>query len=49
MPITLDFEKPIAELEIKLAELRKISSDGEVNITAEVKKLQEKIQTQKQA
>jgi len=43
MPITLDFEKPIAELEIKLAELRQISSSGEVNITAEVKKLQEKI------
>jgi len=43
MPITLDFEKPIAELEIKLAELRQISSSGEVNIEAEVKKLQEKI------
>lgn len=43
MPITLDFEKPIAELEMKLAELHQISSNGEVNISAEVKKLQEKI------
>lgn len=44
MPITLDFEKPIAELEIKLAELRQISSNGEVNIATEVKRLQEKIE-----
>lgn len=43
MAITLDFEKPIAELEIKLAELRQISSNGEVNIMTEVKRLQEKI------
>src|SRR3990167_11461996 len=43
MAITLDFEKPIAELEIKLTELRHISSNGEVNIAAEVKRLQEKI------
>ena len=43
MPITLDFEKPIAELEIKLAELRQISNNGEVNISTEVKRLQEKI------
>lgn len=43
MAITLDFEKPIAELEIKLAELRQISTNGEVNIVTEVKRLQEKI------
>jgi acetyl-CoA carboxylase carboxyl transferase subunit alpha len=43
MAITLDFEKPIAELEIKLAELRQISSNGEVNINDEIKRLQEKI------
>lgn len=42
MPIPLDFEKPIAELEIKLAELQHLSSSGEVNITSEVKRLQEK-------
>jgi acetyl-CoA carboxylase carboxyl transferase subunit alpha len=43
MAITLDFEKPIAELEIKLAELRQISTNGEVNIATEVKRLQSKI------
>lgn len=43
MAITLDFEKSIAELEIKLAELRQISSDGGVNISNEVKRLEEKI------
>jgi acetyl-CoA carboxylase carboxyl transferase subunit alpha len=43
MAITLDFEKPIAELEVKLAELRQISSGGEVNIVTEVKRLQDKI------
>lgn len=43
MTITLDFEKSIAELDIKLIELRHISSSGDVNITPEVKKLQEKI------
>ncbi len=42
MPVTLDFEKPIAELESKLAELRHLSSNGEVNIVSEVKRLQEK-------
>lgn len=42
MPITLDFEKSIAELESKLAELRHLSSNEEVNITHEVKRLQEK-------
>jgi acetyl-CoA carboxylase carboxyl transferase subunit alpha len=42
MPITLDFEKSIAELENKLTELRHLSSSGEVNIANEVKRLQEK-------
>ncbi len=42
MSVTLDFEKPIAELESKLAELRHLSSNGEVNIVSEVKRLQEK-------
>src|SRR5437879_3143308 len=42
MPITLDFEKPIAELESKLAELRHLSSNEEMNIASEVKRLQEK-------
>jgi acetyl-CoA carboxylase carboxyl transferase subunit alpha len=39
----LDFEKPIAELEGKIAELRHLSSDGELNIAEEVGKLQAKL------
>jgi len=39
----LDFEKPIAELEGKIEELRHLSSNGEVNIADEVAKLQAKV------
>ncbi len=39
----LDFEKPIAELEGKIEELRHLSSSGEVNIADEVGKLQAKV------
>ncbi|HJN24582.1 MAG TPA: acetyl-CoA carboxylase carboxyltransferase subunit alpha [Rhodospirillales bacterium] len=39
----LDFEKPIADLEGKIEELRHLSSDGEVNIAEEVSKLQGKV------
>ncbi len=39
----LDFEKPIAELEGKIEELRHLSSDGEMNIADEVGKLQTKV------
>lgn len=42
MTITLDFEKPIADLEGKLTELRHLSSSGEVNIEKEIKRLQDK-------
>ncbi len=38
----LDFEKPVAELEGKIEELRHISDDGEINIAEEVAKLQTK-------
>lgn len=38
----LDFEQPIAELEGKIAELRHLSDDGEVNIAEEVGRLQGK-------
>ncbi|HEX9790774.1 MAG TPA: acetyl-CoA carboxylase carboxyltransferase subunit alpha [Kiloniellales bacterium] len=38
----LDFEKPIAELEGKIEELRHLSDDGEINIAEEVAKLQAK-------
>lgn len=41
----LDFEKPIAELEGKLAELRHLSSTGEINIAEEVSRLQVKLDT----
>ena len=45
----LDFEKPIADLEGKIEELRHLSSDGNMNIADEVAKLQlkaDKILTQ---
>jgi acetyl-CoA carboxylase carboxyl transferase subunit alpha len=38
----LDFEKPILELEAKIAELRHVSSDSEVNIADEIKRMQDK-------
>jgi len=40
----LDFEKPIAELEGKIEELRHLSGSGEVNIADEVGKLQSKVE-----
>src|SRR3546814_1549749 len=40
----LDFEKPIAELEGKIAELRHLSDDGEINIADEVEKMQGKVE-----
>jgi len=42
MPTFLDFEKPIAELEGKIEELRHISDQGDMNIAEEVAKLQAK-------
>jgi len=39
----LEFEKPIAELEGKIEELRHLSDSGEVNIAEEVSKLQAKV------
>jgi acetyl-CoA carboxylase carboxyl transferase subunit alpha len=38
----LDFEKPILELESKIAELRHVSSDSEVNIADEISRMQNK-------
>ncbi|HMB76933.1 MAG TPA: acetyl-CoA carboxylase carboxyltransferase subunit alpha [Kiloniellaceae bacterium] len=38
----LDFEKPIAELEGKISELRHLSDSGDINIADEVAKLQAK-------
>jgi acetyl-CoA carboxylase carboxyl transferase subunit alpha len=42
----LDFEKPVAELEAKIEELRHLSDDGQVNIADEVGRLQEKLERQ---
>lgn len=42
MPTFLDFEKPIAELEGKIEELRHLHNAGDVNIAEEVGKLQAK-------
>ncbi len=39
----LDFEKPIAELEGKIKDLRHLSDGGGINITDEVARLQEKV------
>ncbi|MCB1783456.1 MAG: acetyl-CoA carboxylase carboxyltransferase subunit alpha [Alphaproteobacteria bacterium] len=38
----LDFEKPILELEGKIAELRHVNSDSEVNIAEEITRMQSK-------
>ncbi|MGZ8346281.1 MAG: acetyl-CoA carboxylase carboxyltransferase subunit alpha [Allosphingosinicella sp.] len=42
MPTFLDFEKPIAELEVRIAELRETASAGELNIEAEIARLEER-------
>ena len=38
----LDFEQPIADLEAKIEELRRIDNDAEVNIVAEIERLESK-------
>ncbi len=43
MPSFLDFEKPIAEIEGKIEELRHLTEGGELNIAEEVTKLQDKV------
>lgn len=42
----LDFEKPIADLEGKIVELRRLTGDDELNIDDEVEKLQGKVERQ---
>jgi acetyl-CoA carboxylase carboxyl transferase subunit alpha len=42
MATFLDFEKPIAELEARIEELRETASAGEANIEAEIAKLEER-------
>ena len=43
MITALDFEKPIFELEKKIAELKNLSSDGNLNLQSEVKKLETRL------
>ncbi len=43
MPTFLDFEKPIAELEGKIEELRHLSDGGGINIAEEVVRMQDKV------
>ncbi len=43
MQTFLDFEKPIAELESKIEELRHLSDAGDINIAEEVGRLQSKV------
>ena len=38
----LDFEKPIAELQEKITELQRVSASGEVNLNADISRLQAK-------
>ncbi|HQT45575.1 MAG TPA: acetyl-CoA carboxylase carboxyltransferase subunit alpha [Acidocella sp.] len=45
----LDFEKPVAELESKIEELRRVTSPGEINIADEVAKLSTKADHQLKA
>ena len=45
----LDFEKPIADLEGKIEELKHMSGTGEMNIADEVGKLQAKVERQLRA
>jgi len=41
-PNYLDFEQPIAELEVKIEELQLVSSDNDINISAEIQNLRDK-------
>ena len=42
MPTYLDFEKPLADLESRIAELKDTSSASEANIEAEIRKLEDR-------
>ncbi len=43
MAVFLDFEKPVAEMEGKIEELRHLSSKGDLNIVEEISRLQSKV------
>ncbi|HBR69815.1 MAG TPA: acetyl-CoA carboxylase carboxyl transferase subunit alpha, partial [Rhodospirillaceae bacterium] len=42
MKLSLEFEKPILELENKISELRHVTSDNRVNIAEEIARMQSK-------
>ncbi|MBA3732692.1 MAG: acetyl-CoA carboxylase carboxyltransferase subunit alpha [Gammaproteobacteria bacterium] len=44
-PEFLDFEQPIAELEVKIEELRYVGTDADVNLNDEIKRLEDKCRT----
>ncbi len=46
---SLDFEKPVTDLEAKIEELRHLSDGGPMNIAGEIGKLQDKVKRQLQA
>jgi acetyl-CoA carboxylase carboxyl transferase subunit alpha len=46
MRVFLEFEKPVADLEGKIEELRHLSSEGDINIAEEVTKLEAKVERQ---
>ena len=41
--IGLDFEKPILELERKIEELKKFTSSENIDLSSEIKKLEDKL------
>ncbi len=45
--IVLDFERPVAELEKKIAELERFSQEKKIDLSQEIKRLQEKLDTLK--
>ena len=45
-PNFLEFEQPIAELQAKIAELRFVTDDSEINISDEIRTLEVKVEKQ---
>ncbi|HEY9878956.1 MAG TPA: acetyl-CoA carboxylase carboxyl transferase subunit alpha [Leptolyngbyaceae cyanobacterium] len=39
-PILLDFEKPLAELEARIAQIRELAEENEVDVSSEIRKLE---------
>ena len=44
MVMALEFEKNVHDLESKLEELRHLSSDGEINVSKEIRRLEKKVE-----